>query len=170
MTTSAKSPLSSLADDVLGGEALSRDRARALLGIRDEQLRDLLWAAFRCLEATFGRRVKLCVLQNARSGLCPEDCHYCSQSSVSTAEIPRYRLLSEEALVDGARNAGGSGAARSCMGTRRRGPSQPDIERLTQAASRIKREFPEIEICVSLGLTSEAQARAPKASVVAGGN
>jgi biotin synthase len=166
MTTPAKSPLSSLADDVLGGEAVSRERARALLGIRDESLRDLLWAAFRIREATFGRRVKVCVLQNARSGLCPEDCHYCSQSSISTAEIPRYRLLSEEALVDGARHAVRSGARRYCMVTSGRGPSQPDIERLTQAARRIKREFPEIEICVSLGLTSEAQARALKASGV----
>ena len=95
----------------------SRERARALLGIRDESLRDLLWAAFRIREATFGQRVKVCVLQNARSGLCPEDCHYCSQSSISTAEIPRYRLLSEEALVDGARHAVRSGARRYCMVT-----------------------------------------------------
>ena len=90
----AQSRLSSLANDVLRGEALSRQSARALMGAPDESLRDLLWAAFRIREVTFGRRVKVCVLQNARSGLCPEDCHYCSQSSVSAADIPRYRLLS----------------------------------------------------------------------------
>src|SRR5262245_31737192 len=155
----ALSRLFSLADDVLRGEALSRQSAQGLLGAPDESLRDLLWAAFHIREATFGRRVKLCVLQNARSGLCPEDCHYCSQSSVSTAEIPRYRLLSEEALVDGARHAVRCGARRYCMVTSGRGPSQPDIERLAQAARRIKQEFPQIEICVSLGLMNEAQAR-----------
>jgi biotin synthase len=158
--------LSSLADDVLRGGAISRQSARGLLGAPDASLRDLLWAAFRIREASFGRRVKVCVLQNARSGLCPEDCHYCSQSSVSTAEIPRYRLLSEEALVNGARRAVRCGARRYCMVTSGRGPSQPDIERLTQASRRIKQEFPEIEICVSLGLMSEAQARALKAAGV----
>jgi biotin synthase len=162
----AISELSSLADTVLRGERISRDTAIDLLGSPDDLLRGLLWAAFRIREASFGRRVKVCVLQNARSGLCPEDCHYCSQSSVSTAEIPRYRLLSEDALVDGARHAVGSGARRYCMVTSGRGPSEPDIARLSGAARRIKREFPDVELCVSIGLTSEEQARELKAAGV----
>ena len=161
-----KSQLLSLADAVLGGEILSRETARDLLDTPDDSLRDLLWAAFHIRQARFGRRVKVCVLQNARSGLCPEDCHYCSQSSLSTADIPRYRLLSEEALIDGARHAVQSGARRYCMVTSGRGPSRPDIERLSAAARRIKREFPDIEICVSVGLMNEQQARALKAAGV----
>jgi biotin synthase len=51
----------------------------------------VLWAAFAVRVRHFGRRVKLCVLNNARSGLCPEDCGYCSQSAVATSDIPRYR-------------------------------------------------------------------------------
>ena len=161
-----KSQLLSLADAVLGGEILSRETARDLLDTPDDSLRDLLWAAFHIRQARFGRRVKVCVLQNARSGLCPEDCHYCSQSSLSTADIPRYRLLSEEALIDGARHAVQSGARRYCMVTSGRGPSRPDIERLSAAARRIKREFPDIEICVSVGLMNEEEARALKAAGV----
>jgi biotin synthase len=160
------SQLLSLADAVLGGEVLSRETARDLLATPDDSLRDLLWAAFRIRQARFGRRVKVCVLQNARSGLCPEDCHYCSQSALSTADIPRYRLLSEEALIDGARHAVQSGARRYCMVTSGRGPSRPDIERLGAAARRIKREYPDIEICVSVGLMNEEQARALKAAGV----
>jgi biotin synthase len=160
------SELSSLADAVLRGERISRDTALDLLAAPDDFLRGLLWAAFRIREASFGRRVKICVLQNARSGLCPEDCRYCSQSSVSTAEIPRYRLLSEDALVDGARHAVRSGARRYCMVTSGRGPSEPDIARLSDAARRIKREFPDVELCVSIGLTSEEQARKLKAAGV----
>jgi biotin synthase len=158
--------LSSLADAVLRGERISRDTAIDLLATPDGFVRSLLWAAFRIREASFGRRVKVCVLQNARSGLCPEDCHYCSQSSVSTAEIPRYRLLSEDALVDGARHAVRSGARRYCMVTSGRGPSERDIVRLSDAARRIKREFPDVELCVSIGLTSEEQARELKAAGV----
>ncbi len=160
----SQAKLSSLGDAVLGGERISRETAIDLLRASDDCLRDLLCAAFRIREASFGRRVKVCVLQNARSGLCPEDCHYCSQSSVSTADIPRYRLLSDDALVDGARQAIRCGARRYCMVTSGRGPSDPDIARLAGAALRIKREYPEVELCVSLGLTSEEQARELKAA------
>jgi biotin synthase len=161
-----ESSLSIVADASLRGEQLSRETALSLLRTPDEDLRMLLWQAFRIREASFGRRVKVCILQNARSGLCPEDCHYCSQSSVSAAEIPRYRLLSEQALVEGARHAAANGARRYCMVTSGRGPSEPDIGRLAGAARRIKQEFPDIEICVSLGLMSEEQARELKASGV----
>jgi len=42
---------------------------------------------------------------NAKSGLCPEDCGYCSQSKISTADIPKYNLLSRDKLLEGARLA-----------------------------------------------------------------
>jgi biotin synthase len=158
--------LAEAANVALHGDRIPRETAIGVLRIDDGSLREVLWQAFRVREARFGRRVKLSVLQNARSGLCPEDCHYCSQSSVSSAKIARYRLLSEDALVNGARHAVASGARRYCMVTSGRGPSEPDIARLTAATRRIKREFPEVEICVSLGLMSEAQARELKAAGV----
>jgi biotin synthase len=144
----------------LAGEPPSRDAARAVLAFPVEHLSELLWAAFRVRDARWGRRVKVCVLQNARSGLCPEDCHYCSQSSVSTADIPRYRLLSADTLVEGARRAAAKGARRYCMVTSGRGPSDRDIEHLGRATRRIKAELPDLEICVSLGLMDEAKATA----------
>lgn len=137
----------------------SRDDALAVLRSHDDDLRDLLWAAFTVRQARFGRAVKLCVLQNARSGLCPEDCGYCSQSAVSTAEIPKYTLLKGDTLVAGARQAVASGARRYCMVTSGRGPSARDIQRLSDATRAIKREFPDLEICVSLGLLEDGQAR-----------
>ena len=160
------SGLTAIADAALRDESPTRDAALAVLRADDSLLRDLLWQAFRVRETRFGRRVKLSVLQNARSGLCPEDCHYCSQSSDSRAEIPRYRLLSEEALLNGARHAVACGARRYCMVTSGRGPTEPDIARLTAATRRIKREFPDVEICVSLGIMSEEKARSLKAAGV----
>src|SRR5882757_7957310 len=159
METVAASVLSRLADEVLQGHAISREEALGLLQTPDTELRELLTAAFRIREAAFGRSVKVCVLQNARSGLCPEDCHYCSQSKVSNAEIPRYRLLAEDELVQAARHAVASGARRYCMVTSGRGPSEPDLRRLTSVTRAIKQEFPELEVCVSLGIMSEPQAR-----------
>jgi biotin synthase len=102
--------------------------------------------------------VKLCVLQNARSGLCPEDCGYCSQSAVSAADIPRYRLLGQDVLVEAARNALASGARRYCMVTSGRGPSAGDVRALCEATRRIKADCPSLEICVSAGLLDEEQA------------
>src|SRR5438034_282586 len=147
-----------LAEQALADRPLAREGARALLGSPDEDLPAVLWAAFAAGSRHFGRRVKLCVLQNARSGLCPEDCGYCSQSAVSTADIRRYRLLPVADLVAGARRAAATGAGRYCMVTSARGPSASDIAHFARAARAIRAELPELELCVSLGVLEEAQA------------
>ncbi|TMB54046.1 MAG: hypothetical protein E6J60_08965 [Deltaproteobacteria bacterium] len=123
-----------LAEQALADRPLARDDARALLASPDADLPAVLWAAFAARSRHFGRRVKLCVLQNARSGLCPEDCGYCSQSAVSTADIRRYRLLPVADLVAGARRAAATGASRYCMVTSARGPSASDIAQRARAA------------------------------------
>ena len=83
----------------------------------------------------FGRRVKLCVLNNARSGLCPEDCGYCSQSAVSTADIARYRLKPVTELVAAARQAAAAGAPALLHGDQRT-RSEPGRRRALRAAPR----------------------------------
>jgi biotin synthase len=143
----------------LAGDALTRDEALAVLHAPDAELRPLLLAAFRVRERHFGRRVKLCMLRNARSGLCQEDCHYCSQSTVSTADIDTYRLLPTDTLIEGAEAAVARGARRYCMVTSGRGPSARDIAQLGDATRAIKQRFPDLEICVSPGLMDDAQAR-----------
>ena len=167
MTTTASLTLDwrSIVERSLRDEAISRDEGRAILQLPDEDVPAALRAAFDVRQAHWGKRVKICVLQNARSGLCPEDCHYCSQSSVSKATIEKYRLLPAEQLLDGARRAFEAGAKRYCMVTSGRGPSEADIAHFCEATRRIKQQYP-MEICVSLGIMSEAQARALKAAGV----
>jgi len=150
---------SSLAQKSLTGASLSREEALTVLQSEDGRLPELLQAALTVRERFWGRTVKICLLQNARSGLCPEDCHYCSQSAISTAPISKYRLLPTDQLLAGARKAVEAGARRYCMVTSGRGPSDRDIEQLGEAVRAIKHEFPELEICLSLGLMSEPQAR-----------
>jgi biotin synthase len=149
-----------LAERALADRPLARAEALAVLRSADEDLPAVLWAAFAVRSRHYGRRVKLCVLQNARSGLCPEDCGYCAQSAVSTAAIARYRLLPVGALLAGARRAAASGARRYCMVVSGRGPSPPDIAHFARAARAIRAELPALELCVSLGILEEAQARA----------
>ncbi len=153
-----------LAEAALDGDRIEHAAAAAVLRSADTDLPALLQAAFRVRERYHGRRVKICQLRNARSGLCPEDCHYCSQSAISEAAIPRYRLDSVEELVAGARRAVASGAKRYCMVTSGRGPSAIDIARFTATARAIKAEFPDLELCVSLGLLGEQAARELRAA------
>lgn len=150
--------MSVLARTSLAGEALSRAAAFGVLQTPDTELRALLDAAFSVRSRTFGRKVKVCVLQNAQSGLCPEDCHYCSQSKISTASIQKYRLLPQDQLLAGARKAVAAGARRYCMVASGRGPQAREIAHMSRATRAIKAEFPQLEICVSLGLMDHAQA------------
>ena len=142
----------------LSGSTLSPEEALKILQTPRKQLPSLLWAAYRVRRKFWGTKVKLCVLQNARSGICPEDCHYCSQSVLSKAKIEKYGLLSKQELIAGARKAVSSGARRYCMVTSGRGPREKDLQHLASTVQEIKREFPSLEICLSLGIMTTKQA------------
>ena len=94
-----------LADSVLAGHRVTREEAEAILRSDDDQLLDLMAGAFKIRKKYFGKTVQLYFLMNAKSGLCPEDCSYCSQSKVSDAEIPKYNILSRANLLEGAKIA-----------------------------------------------------------------
>ena len=97
------------AQGVLDGEPVTREEAREML---DGDVDDLLDGAFLLRSHHHGRDVKLHVLLNAKSGLCPEDCSFCSQSAHARTPIENYRLLTKEEMVAAAQNAGDSGAWR----------------------------------------------------------
>jgi len=155
-----------LAERALADAPLSPAQARGVLAAPDGDLAALLWAAYAVRGRHFGQRVKLCVLNNARSGLCPEDCGYCSQSAVSTADIARYRVKPVAELVAAARRAVAAGARRYCMVTSARGPSPADIEHFGRAARAIRTELPGLELCVSLGIMGDEAASALRAAGV----
>jgi biotin synthase len=150
-----------LADKALQGIIPDRGELKAVLNAPDERLPALIDAAFRVRHHYFGKRVQIHVIQNAKSGLCPEDCHYCSQSSVSEAPIERYTFLSKEKLIEGAEQAKAAGAVRYCIVNSGRGPTNKEIQQIADAVREI-REKVGINICCSLGLMSEEKARTLK--------
>jgi biotin synthase len=149
---------------VLADEELERFEAGAILSCPDEHLPDLLAATLKVREAAFGRRVKICVLRNAQSGICPEDCHYCSQSRISRADISVYKMQSADELFEGARLALASGARRYCMVGSMRGPGAREIEHLAEACAKIRSQYPSLELCLSMGLLEREQADKLKAA------
>jgi biotin synthase len=146
-----------LADKALQGIVPEREELRAVLAATDEQLPELLSAAFRVRHHYYGKRVQIHVLQNAKSGLCPEDCHYCSQSSVAHAPIDRYPFMSKEQLVERAKQAKAAGAVRFCIVNSGRGPTNKEIDDIAAAVQEIRRETG-MNVCCSLGLMNEEKA------------
>ncbi len=146
-----------LAEGVLEGHRLSPEEGLAILRSPDEELLNLLAAAYRVRHHWFGNRVHLNLLINAKSGVCGEDCGYCSQSRISKAEIPRYALVDEEEIVAGARLAVERRSRTYCIVASGRRPNSGELERIGAAVRRIKSELP-LKICVSPGLLTVEQA------------
>ena len=147
-----------LADQALAGEILDLAAARAVLAAPDSEILEQLAAAYRVRRHFWGNRVRLHFLLNAQSGLCPEDCGYCSQSRVSTAEIERYPLLAEERILAAAERAAELRAGTFCLVISGRAPGEPVFRRVLSAVGAIRRRHA-LKVCVCLGLLNEDQTR-----------
>lgn len=149
---------SALAGRVLDGHHVTENEALAILRSSDDELLDVLAGAFKIRRRWFGHTVQLYFLMNAKSGLCPEDCHYCSQAKTSAADIPKYNLLSREKLLDGARVAAERGSKTYCIVISARGPSEREIQAVEKIVPEIKAQY-DLEVCACLGLLSPDQAQ-----------
>ena len=145
-----------LADQALAGELLSREHAHAVLAAPDTDLLDQLAAAYRVRRHHWGNRVRLHFLLNAQSGLCPEDCHYCSQSKISSAEIEKYPFMAQTKILAAAERAHSLKAGTFCMVISGRSPSDRVFGEVLDAVRQVKAQYP-MKICACLGLLDEAQ-------------
>jgi biotin synthase len=159
--------VNTLTAKALSGQRPARDEALAVLRSEDDELMDVIAAAFRVRRFYFAKRVKLNFLVNLKSGLCPEDCFYCSQRRGSGAAILKYSWLGPEEAAAVAGMGISGGARRVCLVASGRGPSDRDIDRVTAVIGAIKAEHPEVEVCACLGLLSDGQA-APCSGIIAG--
>ncbi len=158
MTQTFDGLLPAITAKAVRGEAVHRDELLAVLASSDDDLLDVIAAAGRVRRTFFGRRVKLNYLVNMKSGMCPEDCGYCSQRRGSTAEILKYSWIDAEEAARHARTAIDAGAKRVCLVAAGRGPGDRDIERITETVSAIKDSASAVEVCVCLGLLKDGQA------------
>lgn len=154
-----------LADKAVQKAPLTREDAKRVLQAPMEETLSIIHAAYRVRRTFHGNRVRIHVLQNAKSGACSEDCGFCSQSSKYQTPAAQYPLMEVEALVEGARKAKAAGAWKYCMVTATRGPSNRDLDVICEATRKIKSEIG-VKVCTSLGiLTPEKAKRLAEAGV-----
>ena len=147
-----------LADAVLAGTPATAEEALDVLRATDEELLSMVDAAARLRRKHFGNTVKVNYLVNLKSGLCPEDCHYCSQRLGSQADILKYTWLKTDEAIEQAAAGLRGGATRICMVSSGRGPTNRDVERVADMVGALKGEHPGVEVCACLGLLKDGQA------------
>ncbi|MEZ0578775.1 biotin synthase BioB [Nocardioides sp. MH1] len=155
-----------LATRILDGGAATPEDALAVLRADDSELMAVVAAAGRLRRAHFGNTVKVNYLVNLKSGLCPENCNYCSQALGSQAPILKYSWLSKEDTLAQAGAGLRGGATRVCMVSSGRGPSDRDIDKVVEMTEALKDEYDGVEVCACLGLLKDGQAERLKAAGV----
>ncbi|MBD7963386.1 biotin synthase BioB [Fictibacillus norfolkensis] len=146
-----------LAKKVLSGEEITNEEALDILNCPDEDLLLLLHGAYQIRKHYYGNLVKLNMIINTKSGACPENCGYCSQSIVSTAPIETYRMMDSKEMVKGAETAYNLNVGTYCIVASGRGPTNRDVDKVVEAVKEIKDTYG-LKVCACLGILKPEQA------------
>lgn len=138
-------------------ELIDRPLAERLATLPDEDLPELIQLAHRVRLAWMGPAVEVESIISAKTGGCPEDCTFCSQSARYTTEVEREPMLPTEQLVELARQTRELGGTEFCIVVAVRGPNEKMMRDVIEAAAAIRAEV-DIEVAASLGLLKEGQA------------
>jgi biotin synthase len=149
----------SISKRIFEGGEITEAEALAVLESPDEELLEVVQAAYHIRKKHFGNTVAIHLLQNVKSGKCPEDCTFCSQSTRALNDVERYDMQTVEKIVEGAQAAIDRNAKRYCMVASTRAPNPNELETICEATIQIKQKHPHLEICSSLGLLTEEKAQ-----------
>jgi biotin synthase len=152
-----QSDVETFSEIATNGQNWERDHLLSILNWPEDDLDSLIDGAYELRKRHYDKDIRLKFLMNAKSGLCPEDCNYCSQSKDADSEIEKYSWRSKEELLEGAEEAAAMDSSRYCIVASGRGPSDQEIEFLEEAIPEIKERF-DMELCLSLGLLTREQA------------
>jgi len=124
---------------------------------------DLIYQAHTIHRENFNpNEVQVSTLLSIKTGACPEDCSYCSQSSRNDTGLERERLLPIQEVIDAATEARESGATRFCMGAAWRNPTDKSLDHVIEMVEAVKAL--DMETCVTLGMLKQEQAEKLKDS------
>ena len=118
---------------------------------------DLLFKAHSIHRETFDpNKVQVSSLLNIKTGACPEDCSYCSQSSKYDTGLEREKLMEIDQVLHQAKKAKDKGASRFCMGAAWRNPTDKSLDKVIPMIQGVKAMG--METCVTLGMITPSQA------------
>ena len=101
-------------------------------------------------------QLQLCTLLSIKTGGCPEDCGYCSQSVKADSGVEATKLMDVQAVLQKAAEAADAGSRRFCMGAAWRNPKDRDMPAIVQIVQGVRAMG--METCMTLGMLSPAQA------------
>ena len=150
------SPAQSSASDVAVRHDWKRSEIDALFAL---PFNDLIFQAAALHRAHFDpNAVQVSTLLSIKTGACPEDCKYCSQSGHYNTELEKEKLLEVARVVEEARAARDKGASRFCMGAAWRSPRDKDMPYVLDMVRQVKSLG--LETCMTLGMLDPGQAEA----------
>lgn len=157
--------LKQVEEKILTDEDISWDEAVNLLNTKDGDLPFLFALGNLVREKKRGKKVNFCSIVNAKSGACPENCAFCSQSVYHRTNVDTYPLISAEEMVKKAKYANDIKANRFCIVISGRGiETEEEVETICLAFSKIKSEFPHLLLDASLGFISQKWAEKLKSA------
>jgi biotin synthase len=136
----------------------SRPTFEEVAELFEEPLLDLLFTAQKTHRHWHPENeIQLSTLLSIKTGGCPEDCGYCSQSVFAKSGVKAEKLLGKEAVIAAARDAKAAGSSRFCMGAAWREPKDRDMPALCGMVRAVKALG--LETCMTLGMLTSTQAQ-----------
>lgn len=127
-----------------------------VLDLFNLSLMDLIYKSAQIHRKNFNpNKIQLSTLLNIKTGACPEDCAYCSQSVHNKTNLERESLLNIEKTIEAAKTAKQNGASRFCMGAAWRNPTDKNLDKVIEMVQAVKSLG--LETCLTLGMLSKEQ-------------
>src|SRR5688572_9637120 len=137
------------------GDGLDEAGVLAVLQVPDADFPDILGVAHEVRMRWCGPEVEVEGIVSLKTGGCPEDCHYCSQSGLFTSPV-RAVWLDVPALVEAAKQTAATGATEFCIVAAVRGSDERLMDQMRAGVKAIK-EAVDIQVAASLGMLTKEQ-------------
>ena len=128
-----------------------------ILALYDQPFLDLVFEAQRIHRQNFdANTIQVSTLLSIKTGKCPEDCKYCSQSARYESKLEAEKRIAVEKVIQEAKSALASGSSRFCMGAAWRNPHERDMPYVLEMVKEVKALG--LETCMTLGMLNGSQA------------
>jgi len=149
--------IAEIAGICLDGAQIDREQIERLLAEAENDLCDLLYWANRIREKFFADKVKICSIVPGRLGGCNQDCKFCAQSTRYKTPYAKARLISDEQILDAAKNTKAAGVTTFGIVYSGNTVGEKELARLRNLISQIRNSIG-LDVCASLGVMTVQQA------------